>query len=242
MQGCQFLVAETCVLSLYECLVESLLLFRCDFVYTSAYQGVFSEVCDFFKYFHLFLLAALEESCKLTLCQHGCAAELAELQSHSQSYGIPHFVHFLASSCVFLARCDVLQRPCGGVKIHVGLFLLAALHMPFRLIFMSVDTLECQYDEGFSRVAPHELSRVVECEFVAVVFHLHPRALPQSGRSAVECKAYGVEDGGLARPRLACNQKYVTVAEGRFREVDHFVLNRGNVVYMQLQYFHNSFF
>ena len=211
----QSVLVKASVLCLHHSLIPCLFLGGCNLINAPANQGILREACDFLQYLHLLLLIALEETGEFALCQHRGTAELAKIQPHGLQNSLPHFVHLLATSGIRVARGEVPERPSGWVQTDVGLLFPASLHMPFRLIFMPVNTLECEGDKGLTRVASHQLARVVQSQIVAVVLHLDARALPQTGRSAVERQTDGVKDSGLAGTRLACNQEHIAVRKGR---------------------------
>ena len=197
-----FLVIKTSILGLEQSIVQEPFLLRRNLKQSSAYLGVFGEVCDFFKYLHLLLLVAFQESREFTLGKHCGAAKLTEVESHSLLHCLSHIRHLVASAFISLVGSDVVKQPCGRRETARSLFLQSSLHMPFRLIVVPVDTLECEYHVCLTRVATHQLARVVEGEVVTVVLHLGVLALLQSGSGAIEGQADGVENGGLAGSRL----------------------------------------
>ena len=136
------LVVQSSVLGLEQSLVQESFLLRRNLKQSSAYLGIFSKVCDFFKYLHLLLLIAFEESCEFALCEHSSAAELTEVESHGLLHCLAHIRHLVASAFISLVGSDVVQHPCGRRKTARSLFLQSSLHMPFRLIVMTVDTLK----------------------------------------------------------------------------------------------------
>ena len=97
---------------------------------------------------------------------------------------------------------------------------------------MIVDALESKVHKGFSRIAAHQLTWVVEGQIVAVVLHFDPCALAEAWRGAIEGQTDGIQDGGFARSGLAGNQKYITFGQGGCAEVNPFILYRGDIIDM----------
>ena len=97
---------------------------------------------------------------------------------------------------------------------------------------MIVDALESKVHKGFSRIAAHQLTWVVEGQIVAVVLYFDPCTLAEAWRGAIEGQTDGIQDGGFARSGLAGNQKYITFGQGGCTEVNPFILYRGDIIDM----------
>lgn len=123
--------------------------------------------------------------------------------------------------------------------------LMRALHTPLCEVIDAVATLEREFDIGMPGVATHQMSHVVYLILLSPLGTLRilQRALHivafHTRGSAIQRQADGIQDGRLTRPRLAGDKKYIRLAQWGSVEVDHSILDRCYVVYLECFEFHD---
>ena len=200
------------------------LVFRGDL---SAKLRVFRRVGELFEDLGLLVVGSEKELRELPLRQHGRAAELPELEADRPLRGLGAFLDLRPGRPAVRA---VLPGPRFALELSLVVPLREGVDLPRRLVRPAVVAGQPERDARRSRAVAHELARVVE-GVVADPLRILDANPVVARRLAVQGQRDAVQDGRLARSRVAADEEQRGRAQRAALEVDVRRFDRRDVPY-----------